>query len=522
MVLKRSNKLAIACMGLLFGASISFSDYLIDNFDDNNNTNEIGTYWYFYDDSDPGGSSVVNNDPFEDGGVEEGVAFMDFALGDSVEKTDYTLYPFVGMGFNFVDGKTEEFDLTGATAISFKAKADQEMSVKFLLETSDAVGNDDKLHHIFTVEEAWKTVTIQLEMDPDVGLTQEGWGDEIDYDPTTAQKIAFQVRGNENKKLKSGILYIDSMVLVGKPKIKKYGELDPVELGSFKEKGLIADFEGKVPFVNKLKGEWYNYDDSKLEGGTSAITKGVQEGDLVISEKGGVEESAGIDVSFLLGDFIENGEDVVAPFCGVGTNIIKGGKSYNADKYGATGVYFEYKSDVYVTLEVEDTIKRSYSAVHFAILPPTDGEWLGAEVPFDSLVLPKYASSAKPLALTNLTKIQFKLSDAPEIEGNFALDNVYLMNAEIVGIKHTSLNSAQKGIILNQSKNALSINLDKKLGESQISLINPIGKVVALKNLSANTRTYSLPLGKNASGVYLLKITSANGQVSTSPLQIIR
>jgi hypothetical protein len=57
--------------------------------------------------------------------------------------------------------------------------------------------------------------------------------------------------------------------------------------------------------------------------------------------------------------------------------------------------------------------------------PSTDGEWKGAKVPFDSLKVPKWATSPEPLDLKTLKKINFKISDAAVKEGTFAIDKVY-------------------------------------------------------------------------------------------------
>jgi hypothetical protein len=521
---KRSGKIS-ACIGVLLAASFSFSDFLIDDFNDGNNRNEIDAYWYFYDDYSPGGSSIVNNDPFEEYGIEDGVAVMDFTLGDSVDKVDYMLYPFVGMGFNFdgEDGKTN-FDLTGATALKFRAKGDQKFVVKLLIETSN-VTDDNKLHHKFEVTQAWREVTVLLEKDPDLGLTQENWGSSSpkrDYDPTKVQKLAFQVRGNENKTLKDGKLYIDDLVLVGNPKIKAWGELDTVSVGTYTGKGLLSDFEGDYPFENKIKGEWYNYTDGEIDG-SSAFTKGVdQDGNLIVDEDGGVS-GCGISVSFLLGEKIEGVDDSIAPFCGIGTNVTKGGKSYNAKEVGATGIYFEYKSDLPIVVEVEDSIKRGDGAVYFAKLPSTGGNWAGAVVPFDSLKLPKWVGKGvAKLATTNLKKIQFKLTGNPNDEGSFSIDNLYLMNAELVNVKQRIQNLAAKGIKVNQRNNQLNIQLDNRLGDSKISLVNPVGKIVLSKRVSSGARYCTLPLSNRANGVYLLKISSANGNVETLPLNVTR
>jgi hypothetical protein len=539
MLLKRSKMIAVAGLYLLLAVSFGFADFLIDDFNDQDNKNEIGTYWYFYNDNDPGGTSEVLNDPFEDAGVNaDGVAVMEYSLGDSVDKDDYMLYPFVGVGFNFIGEGTKPYDLTGATAISFDIWADKAMKVKFLVETSDLKSSDDKLHSILEVGKTKEKKTVLLTIDKTLpnALKQEGWGTPKikTYDPTTNLKIAFQLRGHPDEnptfgKGTSGKLYIDNFTIVGPVKIKKWAELDTVAIGTYKSTdGLLADFSEDEPTINRLAGEWFIYNDED-NGGTSKFTKGFDPDDekkFIADEAGGAGGTAGVSMAFELGPKLATDEgDSILPYVGIGCNILKGGrKGYNAKGDGATGLYLEYKSNIYVNIELEDTVNRGSGVVYHAVLPPTGAKWAGVKIPFDSLKLQQWVTGTKPeLATNNLKKIQFKLSDGAIKEGNFAFDNLYFTGAKFTGVIARHQRLMNNDINVNQTGNVLKVMFNNMRGVdgANVSLINTIGRVVASKSINMETMSCILPLYNNASGIYLLKI-SVNGIVKTAPIHIFR
>lgn len=537
MLRKHSRSVVTAGVSLLVAASFGLADVLIDDFNDKDNKNEIGTYWYFYDDSKSGGSSVVTNDPFETSGVNaDGVAEMDYTFGDSVVKTDYTLYPFVGMGFNFIGNGTTPYDLTGATAISFDIWADKATKVKFLLETDDLKASDDKLHSIISVGTTKTNVKVLLQIDKTLtgALKQEGWGKPIlkAYDPKTNLKVAFQLRGNENTtfgKGTKGKLFVDNFTIVGSPKIRRWSELDTLALGAYTStKGLLSDFSSETPTINNLKGEWFIYND-KDNGGTSQFTKGFDTEDdkkFTVDATGGAGGTPGVSMAFELGPkLVTTAGDSILPYVGLGCNILKGGKSgYDAKTGGATGIYLEYKSSIYVNVEVADSINRGSGVVYYAVLPPTGTKWAGAKIPFDSLKLPQwYSDVAPPLTKTGLRKIQFKLSDGAIKEGTFAFDNIYFMGATFSnGIIARSHKLIRNNIDVNQIGNVINVKFNGKsaLEGGSVSLLNTMGKVVTSKSVTKEVTACTLPLGNNASGVYLLRVTSANGLVETLPVHL--
>jgi hypothetical protein len=98
------------------------------------------------------------------------------------------------------------------------------------------------------------------------------------------------------------------------------------------------------------------------------------------------------------------------------------------------------------------------------------------------------------------------------------------MDATITGVNQRILRKSVNGISIKQANNILEIRFDgnKSIAETNVRLMNTMGKVVVAKNVNTESRNCVLPLGKNACGVYLLQITSGNGHIETSPVRIFR
>lgn len=523
MGLGESKKALIAGLGLLFAVGSVFSDFVLDDFDDGDSRNFLSTYWYFYTDYANDGASTIggiNDEPTflgeYDGGKEGSYcALMDFELctHDADVMGEYNL-PNVNLGVNFNSDETA-FDLTGAEAISFDIKADQDMVVRFLVQMDKSVKvEDNDYHRLIDVTETWQTVTVLLEKDPVAGLKQEtGWGKTAAFDITKLTKLAWRVGMKDNEELegKSGKLYIDNITIVGDNiNIKLPGEIDSiVPIGSFTGKGLLSDFEDEDnPFSNKLGYYWYTYTDQ-----SSVFTTGIEDGDFVLGD--GADDSKGISVDVKLGYnyYDENSEDSVAPYLGFGTNLRNDNKSsnpyYDAEADGATGIYLEYKSDIPVNLELLDNNNRGGGVVYYVILPSSKGEWQGAVILFKDFVLPDWASGTA-LDETKLGKIQFKITGKPETMGSFAVDNLYLMDATLTSVKPLKSKISANGIMINHNRNAINVNFNRSLGNATLSLVDPMGKIVAFEKTNPNSRTCSISLLNRASGVYFLKVASSN------------
>ena len=522
MGLGESKKALIAGIGLLFAVGSAFSDVVFDDFDDGDSRNALGTYWYFYTDYANDGKSTIggiNDEPtflgeYEGGKEGSYCARMDFELCKHDEDVmgQYNL-PNVNLGVNFNKDETA-FDLTGAEAISFDIKASKDMVVRFLVQMDKTVKvEDNDYHRLIDVTETWQTVTVLLEKDPVAGLQQEkGWGKTADFDISKLTKLAWRIGVKDNEELegKSGILYIDNIIIVGNPNIKIHGEVDSiVPIGSFTGDGLLSDFEDEDnPFANNLGYYWYTYTDE-----SSVFTTGVDNGDLVLGD--GADGSKGIAVDIKLGYkyYDESADDSVPPYLGFGTNLRSDSKAsnpyYDAEADGATGIYLEYKSDIPVNLELLDNKNRGGGVDYYVVLPSSKGKWQGAVILFKDFVLPDWASGTA-LDKTKLGKIQFKITGKPETMGSFAIDNLYLMNATLTSVKPLKSKISANGVVINHNRNTINVNFNRSLGNATLSLVDPMGKVVALEKINPNSRACSISLLNKASGVYFLKVASSN------------
>jgi hypothetical protein len=172
------------------------------------NQTHFGTYWYTYNDNQPGGESVVTpttslTSPFTMtiGGANgtENAAKITFTLDEGT----LTYSPFVGLGF---PTKTDEtgYDMTGSTGISFWHKGNA---------TRVSVGiesNDSDNAHGFAVpaHTNWTLVEISWTQ-----LTQEaGWGTILDFAPSEITKFQWQVQTTTGT---TGEVWIDEVTILG-------------------------------------------------------------------------------------------------------------------------------------------------------------------------------------------------------------------------------------------------------------------------------------------------------------------
>jgi hypothetical protein len=528
MAIKRSTKIFAACFGMLFTATIASSDFIIDNFDDGNGESELNSYWYFYTDAGDGGTSTVNGQseditfdgPYEVGKDGTNGVKMEFALGDSF---NVDVKPYAVFETEFVKGGVIDFSGVEAVQFDVKSSVAAGMSLKFVVNTKAVTDYNHYCYVVKNITTEWKTVKVLFTKDPDLGLAQEkGWGKAVKFDSTQIQRFGFSVRKNENPTLKSGTLYIDNIVLIGNPKIKKFDEITPVAVGSYTGKGLVSKFgDEENPTETYLGTYWYLYQDA----GTSHFTKGVDADNALTVDKTGGQSGPGLAMTYELGAKVDDNGTMIDPYVGVGVNL----KAFDAAKAGATGIYIEYKSTpskagLFVDMEVEDSKTREAGVAWHVKLPSTGTEWKGAKVPFDSLKVPKWATSPAALDLTTLKKVNFKISDAAIKEGTFSIDKLFFMNASISGVLPHSSKFVNNNITIKQIGNVINFSFNGKsaLDVTTVSLINTMGKVLTEKHVSKEMNTCTLPLGNNASGVYLLKISSVNGAVETLPVHVAR
>ncbi len=540
MGLKRSLLFGLGVV--IIASSYCFANTVIDDFDDGNNKSKIQKYWYFYTDYDNNGTSSiygVQDKPQFEGGYDgkDGTygAVMEFTLGDTAGMKD-GCKPYVAMGLNFAEGSNASgrypYDLTGADSISFYIKGDKAFTARLYMELT-TVKNWDDFFHSIDVTTSWQHVSIPMKKDAKKGFKQNGWDEDLDldFDLTKVAKMNFRVRWEENPELTEGTLFIDSVVMVGDAKFPKEGTIKTEDVGTFPSKGLLNNFDGGKK-KNTLGFSWYAYDDGTLDGGSSVFTSGYDEEtkQLLVDATGGYDNTEGIALSVTLGDMIPNESDPknpIAPFCGIGTTLGDATNGY-FDASSGTGVYLNYKSDIDVDMELVDSTTRNDGIAFHVVLPSTGGEWKQAKALFSAFILPDWVNvddltdEQATLNKKVLSKLQFKISGDAKTDANFAIDNIYFDGVSIVGVLPLHKKLAAKGINYIQTSDVIRINFSNTIGNAKVSMINPLGKVVYFKNINNLSRSCSIPLFNNTSGVYVLKIAGNNGLIEVAPINIVK
>jgi hypothetical protein len=185
---------------------------LLDDFEDGDNANKIGTYWYFWADSNSTIHNAGSNKDFT-GGYTPGngstyAGIMDFTVrGSGVPEAE--------MGFNF-DAAGDSVDLSGAKAVQFDVKGNRPMYIQ--LRISQATIHDYNYYNAkIGVDTSWKTVLVSLSKCFG-GLSQEPWGDTAAFaiNKLTSLQWVFRPRDGADPD-SSGKISIDNVKLIGSP-----------------------------------------------------------------------------------------------------------------------------------------------------------------------------------------------------------------------------------------------------------------------------------------------------------------
>lgn len=161
--------LACVLLGCTYTASIAQSsrDVLIENFEDGNTQNNLGGYWYTYNDNNDGGKSQIKQSSLEEGmstagGYQsKGMLNLDVKL----DKGTYQWAPYFAVATAVEDIETANPD--DFAGISYWHKG---VAHKVEVQT-DEISDYDFYQMVVPASEDWRLVTIDFDM-----LTQEGWG----------------------------------------------------------------------------------------------------------------------------------------------------------------------------------------------------------------------------------------------------------------------------------------------------------------------------------------------------------
>lgn len=484
---------------VLLSVSVLFADVVVDN-DLDNNQNNFGYYWNYYDDNcrlgkDDRPQAAPNSTPstilvktmdstryalgdMSDSykiksyeftvGSEEGnrYATVPFTFGD-VWKTSSgaTAEPYVGVSTMFCAiGK--RIDLTGAASVKFKIRSHKNnLSVRFMMQTkeiddiSEVKGSllkgDEFGYYGYdvAVSTSWEEEEIKIS---DLKLPGP-WARDIPFNIKNITKLAWEINKVNNPEITGDTIDIDDIV------ITDYYWEDPILPIRIPSNGVeFATFD-KAPYnETPMKMYWYVFND-KISGGNTVITKGIKE-DPEMPGYFNIEfiENSGYTGKGLLleGNFgkpIVQNSPMGNGYFGTGFNTYDSVrvKYWDAKSWRAKSIYFNYLTDgniKAVTLEVMDkndvpdaenpTRKglRGPGIVWHRDLPGTNGRWRQLEIPFDSLKLAESAIDRTPLDVNALAKFEWKLQGPESQQGKLVIDNVYFPGVWSVCLCATAAN----------------------------------------------------------------------------------
>lgn len=568
--------IAAAALAMTAGKAVS-QNALIDDFEGGTNQNKFMSYWFYYNDSgDKGTSKVLSSlpgatptellfDPTVSIGLDEKggkAAKIDYEMGAAKlscgPACEFGQY--VGMGMDMSPAK-KPVDLTGATKITYKAKADKATSV--VVEVSIAgvsklaapykFATHQITHNIGTT---WKT--FEMSMSPTAltnALARPSWvgaiNDTIPFNPKEVEKIQWKISMDATTNPTKGVVLIDSVVVHGYRWLSPYACATCVGAAGGGAGELLSDFEAAPQNQNKAGFYWYAYNDaegrtvssqaeySEIFGGVTPPVAPATTPSLTIGGKKGSGGGEAAWIDFILGPTYLQGAQTIRPFVGVGTRLGDDLGVSHFNGTGSTGVSFDYITtgpDIdYIRVEVQDERTLGGGIVHFTLLPGTEGVWKSASIPWASLQLPDYAEVAliadKTLHIQSLSQIQWAFQGDPKKAGTLAVDNVKIMGLtqpitpDLVGIR-AAKPGQRSGLDARLVGGKVQVRLDMPVGirAGTLELRDMRGSLVASRAVTAgigSSQSLELSAGKSTRGVHILSLRVGASAPALSRLIIL-
>jgi hypothetical protein len=531
---------------------------VLDNFEAGSNQNNFLGYSYFYNDATDGGTSVVttahvgatpsellvDSTSFDAGYSSKKALKMAFTYGANKPKScggTCAYGQMVGFGTQFVPGTDvatgtgSTLDITGATAITFFAKASVAMKMRVEVTTTNVTDFGFFVSNV-SVGTDWGPQTVLLTTGLG-GINQPSWALAVPFDPKLVQKLQFSISADDNAGLTAGTVWLDSIVVQGYTWVPPNACMPCV--GTTAATGaVLSDLEPvtappRAANQNAAGGFWFAYNDV----GTRAVTAQSQYSEifagvdltnptptaplLVVSPAKGVGGSNAAYIGFTLGPSYTDNSSLVQPFVGIGTKTSDALETAVMDASLSTGIAFDYNTDAtstfkFIRLEVKTNqtdLGTNPGVVHSVLLPATGGTWKTAIVPWAKFTLPDWVDVPdKTVAVkkAGITKFQWAIQDAPGTTGGLAVDNVKLpgMTAIPIGIRNAS--RAFHGLRMSQAAGRLDVTFDLAAGESaaKFTLVDLKGHQVApAMNLTGKgLQVASLDTRTLRSGIYSLQV----------------
>jgi hypothetical protein len=545
---------------------------VLDDFEAGSNQNKFLGYSFFYADAADGGNSVISSakpgatatellvdsaKSFDAGYNSTKSLKLDFTFGSTKPSSGGTKYGnMVGFGTQFLPGTddasgkatTKTLDLTGATAITFWAKASVAMDMRVEITTTDV--KDFAYHRaVAHLTTTWAKQTVLLTSGLG-GINQPTWTQTpVTFNPANVQKLQCSISADDNAALTGGTVWIDSIAVVGYKWVPPNACVKCVSTTAATG-AVLSDLETSATHAgaqNAAGGYWYAYNDVGTRTVTSQsqyseIFEGVDATDptapiLKVSPAKGAAGSAGAYIKFTLGpSYSENGSQVM-PFVGIGTKTSDALGTAFLDATPSTGIAFDYWTDAastfsFIRLEVKTNqtdIGANAGAVHSVLVPTTGGTWMTANIPWATFSLPNWKDIPDPtvkVKTSGIAKFQWAVQDAPGTTGAFAIDNVKLPGMTTIPV--VSIRSVQqassKDLRMVQANGRLNVAFDMPAGvtEAQVNLLDMKGAVVATHDLSGKgLQQASLETRSLNSGIYSLQVRHGN-VVRAMPVTLLK
>jgi hypothetical protein len=207
-------------------SSASAADFVLSDFEAGGPTNNLFGYWFFYGDADSQGNSKITTcdsltSTFDTSSVagpgNAGSSYsarLGFVFGDKMPScgAGCTYDQEVAIGTDLRVGADTVMNLTGATAITFFAKAVKPVKVKFAINLATVT---DFSHYSQTIDVGteWKEHTVQLKASP--VFAQPNWGKPVPWNNAVVQTLNWVVTKGLNKTMTSDTLYVDDVKILG-------------------------------------------------------------------------------------------------------------------------------------------------------------------------------------------------------------------------------------------------------------------------------------------------------------------
>ncbi len=197
---------------------------VVSDFETTSSMNNLGGFWYFYDDRSSGGESYIttadsafqyqwDTTTFAPGrsGTDQSVE-MGFVLGAKSPTCGINCtYPSqVGMGTTIYGGTGT--DIRGATGISFWAKAQAPLKVVFTVGTLD-IKDNGFYQTLVSVGTQWTKYTLPLT--PGKDFAQPSWAVKKPFDPAQFTSLGWMIGKGDNTGLTQGSFFLDDVAVEG-------------------------------------------------------------------------------------------------------------------------------------------------------------------------------------------------------------------------------------------------------------------------------------------------------------------